>query len=208
MGELARENADLRREVEGRYAPHRIVGNSSPIQAILQLIDRIRDSSVNVLISGESGTGKDLIARALHYNSRRSARPFVALNCAALPENLVESELFGIERGVATGVNSRMGQFQAADGGTLFLDEIGDLSLAAQAKILRVLEAKVVERVGGRTSIPVDVRVICASTKIWKPRLPKETSGKISTIALKSSTYGCPPCVRSGRIFRFSPGIS
>jgi Nif-specific regulatory protein len=165
MGELARENADLRREVEGRGARGRIVGTSLRIQSVLQLIDRIRDSSVNVLISGESGTGKDLAARALHYSSPRSRRPFVALNCAALPENLVESELFGIERGVATGVNQRIGQFQAADGGTLFLDEIGDLSLPAQAKILRALEARVVERVGGRTPIPVDVRVLAASNK-------------------------------------------
>jgi Nif-specific regulatory protein len=165
IGELTKENATLWRQVEGQFARHRIVGNSSKIQAILQLIERIRDSSVNVLISGESGTGKDLVAKALHYSSLRSRKPFVALNCAALPESLIESELFGIEKGVATGVNPRMGQFQAADGGTLFLDEIGDLSLTAQAKILRVLEAKVVDRVGGRISIPVDVRILSASNK-------------------------------------------
>src|SRR5258708_20587966 len=165
IGELTKENANLWREVEGQHARHRIVGNSQKIQVILQLIERIRDSSVNVLISGESGTGKDLIAKALHYSSLRSRRPFIALNCAALPESLVETELFAIEKGVATGVNSRMGQFQAADGGTLFLDEIGDLSLAAQAKILRVLEAKVGDRVGGRTSIPVDVPLLTPSTK-------------------------------------------
>jgi len=175
IGELTRENANLRREVEGRYSRRQIVGASPKIQAILQLIERIRDSSVNVLVSGESGTGKDLIARALHYSSPRSRRPFVALNCAALPETLVESELFGIERGVATGVNPRIGQFQAADGGTIFLDEIGDLSLAAQAKILRVLESKVVERVGGRTSIPVDVRVLAASNKDLEAEIRKGT---------------------------------
>jgi len=173
MGELVRENADLRREVDGRGARGRMVGTSLRIQAVLQLIDRIRDSSVNVLISGESGTGKDLAARALHFSSPRSRRPFVALNCAALPENLVESELFGIERGVATGVNSRIGQFQAADGGTLFLDEIGDLSLPAQAKILRALEARVVERVGGRTQIPIDVRVLAASNKDLEAEIGK-----------------------------------
>jgi Nif-specific regulatory protein len=173
IGELTKENAHLWHEVEGRYASHRIVGNSQKIQSVLQLIDRIRDSSVNVLISGESGTGKDLIAKALHYSSPRARRPFVALNCAALPESLVETELFGIEKGVATGVNSRVGQFQAADGGTLFLDEIGDLSLTAQAKILRVLEAKVVDRVGGRTSIPVDVRVLTASNKDLEAEIKK-----------------------------------
>jgi Nif-specific regulatory protein len=173
IGELTKENAHLWHEVEGRYARHRIVGNSVKIQSVLQLIERIRDSSVNVLISGESGTGKDLIAKALHYSSPRTRRPFVALNCAALPESLVETELFGIEKGVATGVNSRMGQFQAADGGTLFLDEIGDLSLTAQAKILRVLEAKVVDRVGGRTSIPVDVRLLSASNKDLEAEIKK-----------------------------------
>jgi Nif-specific regulatory protein len=173
IGELTRENAHLRSEVEGRYARHRIVGTSLRVQSILQLIERISDSSINVLISGESGTGKDLIAKALHYSSLRSRRPFVALNCAALPDTLIESELFGIERGVATGVNQRMGQFQAADGGTLFLDEVGDLSLNAQAKILRVLEARVVERVGGRTSIPVDVRVLAASNKDLEAEIKK-----------------------------------
>jgi Nif-specific regulatory protein len=175
IGELTKENAHLWREVEGQFARHRIVGNNAKIRSILQLIERIRDSSVNVLISGESGTGKDLVAKALHYSSLRSRKPFVALNCAALPESLVESELFGIEKGVATGVNPRMGQFQAADGGTLFLDEIGDLSLTAQAKILRVLEARVVERVGGRTSIPVDVRVLSASNKDLEAEIKKGT---------------------------------
>jgi Nif-specific regulatory protein len=170
---LTEENASLRREVEGQFARHRIIGTSPRIQAILQLIERIRDSSVNVLISGESGAGKDLVARALHFSSPRSRKPFICLNCAALPESLVETELFGIEKGVATGVNQRVGHFQAADGGTLFLDEIGDLSLTAQAKILRVLEAKVVERVGGRTSIPVDVRILSASNKELEAEIRK-----------------------------------
>jgi len=132
---------------------------------VVRLVERIRDSLVNVLITGESGTGKELVAKAIHYTSPRVRKPFVALNCAALPETLVESELFGIEKGVATGVNSRVGHFQQADGGTLFLDEIGDLSLTAQAKILRVLQERVVERVGGRTAIPVDVRVLAATNK-------------------------------------------
>lgn len=163
--ELVEQNAHLWREVESRYSVQGIVGTGARIQQVARLIERIRDSLVNVLITGESGTGKELAAKAIHYASARARRPFVALNCAALPETLVESELFGIEKGVATGVQPRMGQFQKADGGTLFLDEIGDLSLTAQAKILRALEERVVERVGGRTTIPVDVRVLAATNK-------------------------------------------
>ena len=132
---------------------------------MVRLIERIRDSLVNVLITGESGTGKELVAKAIHYSSPRARRPFVALNCAALPETLVESELFGIEKGVATGVESRTGLFQRAHSGTLFLDEIADLSPAAQAKILRVLQERVLERVGGRAPIPVDVRLLAATNK-------------------------------------------
>src|SRR5260221_5352152 len=174
IGELTKENAHLWHEVEGRYASHRIVGNSQKIQSVLQLIDRIRDSSVNVLISGESGTGKDLIAKALHYSSPRARRPFVALNCAALPESLVETELFGIEKGVATGVNSRVGHFQAADGGTLFLDEIADLSLAAQAKILRVLEAREVFPLGGRRVTTIPARFIAAVNQDLVPLIAEK----------------------------------
>ncbi len=163
--ELARQNANLWREVESKYSSHGIIGTGQRIQQVVRLVERIRDSLVNVLITGESGTGKEMAAKAVHYTSSRARRSFVAMNCAALPETLLESELFGIERGVATGVNPRMGLFQKADGGTLFLDEIGDLSLTAQAKILRVLQERVLERVGGRTPIPVDVRLLAATNK-------------------------------------------
>jgi Nif-specific regulatory protein len=163
--ELVQQNAHLWREVESKYSTHGIVGAGPRIQQVVRLVERIRDSMVNVLITGESGTGKEMVAKAIHYTSPRARRPFVALNCAALPEALVESELFGIEKGVATGVNSRAGQFQKADGGTLFLDEICDLSLTAQAKILRVLQERVVERVGGRAPVPVDVRLLAATNK-------------------------------------------
>ena len=163
--ELAAQNATLWREIESKYAGYGIVGSGPRIQQVVRLLERIRDSSVNVLVTGESGTGKELVAKAIHYSSPRAHKTFVALNCAALPETLVESELFGIEKGVATGVQSRVGQFQKADGGTLFLDEIGDLSLTAQAKILRVLQERVLERVGGRSSIPVDVRILAATNK-------------------------------------------
>src|SRR5499426_3558300 len=147
------------------FATQKIVGMSHKIEAIIRLIDQIRESSVDVLIQGEMGTGKELIARALHENSPRAHRPFVALNCAALPDNLVEAELFGIERGVATGVERRIGRFEEAHNGTLFLDEIGDLSLPAQAKILRVLQERSLNRVGGRTPIALDVRIIAATNK-------------------------------------------
>jgi Nif-specific regulatory protein len=163
--ELAEQNGRLWREVEDRFANHGIIGAGPKAQATIRLIERIRDSVVNVLITGESGTGKELTAKAIHYTSPRARKPFVALNCAALPETLIESELFGIEKGVATGVNPRAGQFQKADGGTLFLDEIGDLSPTAQAKILRVLQERVVERVGGAKPIPVDVRLLAATNK-------------------------------------------
>jgi Nif-specific regulatory protein len=171
--ELAQQNAHLWREVESRYATHGIIGAGPRIEQVVRLIERIRDSAVNVLITGESGTGKELAAKAVHYNSPRARKPFVALNCAALPETLLESELFGIEKGVATGVDSRVGQFQKADGGTLFLDEIGDLSLTAQAKILRVLQERILERVGGRTSIPVDVRILAATNKDLETEIVK-----------------------------------
>ena len=163
--ELVEQNTHLWREVESHYSRHGIIGASPRLHQVVRLIERIRDSLVNVLITGESGTGKEMAAKAIHYTSPRARKPFVALNCAALPEALLESELFGIEKGVATGVAPRIGQFQKADGGTLFLDEIGDLSMTAQAKILRVLQERVVERVGGRAPVPVDVRLLAATNK-------------------------------------------
>jgi Nif-specific regulatory protein len=145
---LLEENTQLWREVEGKFATQHILGTSEKIQKIVRLLEQVSDSEVSVLIEGESGTGKELVARAIHHGSSRARRPLVTVNCAALPETLLESELFGIEKGVATGVERRVGKFEVADGGTLFLDEIGDLSLVAQAKILRTLQEKVVERVG------------------------------------------------------------
>ena len=159
------KESDRRRDIGSGFSTQNIIGMSYRIQSIIRLIDQIRDCSVDVLIEGESGTGKELVAQALHSSSPRAKHPFVAVNCAALPDNLVESELFGIEKGVATGVDRRIGRFEEANGGTLFLDEIGDLSLPAQAKILRVLQERSVDRVGGRGSVPIDVRVIAATNK-------------------------------------------
>ncbi|MCA9470486.1 MAG: sigma-54-dependent Fis family transcriptional regulator [Nitrospirales bacterium] len=162
---LIDENAHLRKEVERRFATQNLIGVSPPIQSIVRLIDQIRDTAVDVLITGESGTGKELVAKAIHDNSMRRQKPFVALNCAAIPEPLVESELFGIQRGVATGVEAKSGKFEQANEGTLFLDEIGDLSLNAQAKILRVLQERTLQPVGGRTDRTLDVRVLAATNQ-------------------------------------------
>jgi Nif-specific regulatory protein len=164
--DLGAPRDELQRQVDlGQTYLRNIVGVSPQIQAIVRLIDQIRDSSVDVLIRGESGTGKELVAHALHFNSPRYNQPFIALNCAALPDSLVEAELYGVEKGVATGVDKRAGKFEAANGGTLFLDEIGDLSLTAQSKILRVLQERIVDRVGGQSPLPIDVRVIAATNK-------------------------------------------
>jgi len=169
--ELIQENLHLRKEVEERYTSKSILGTSSKIEEIRSVIEKTAESAVSVLITGENGTGKELSARAIHYLSQRRARPFVAVNCAALPEALVESELFGIEKGVATGVERRVGRIESANGGTLFLDEIGDLSPTAQAKLLRVLQEREVEWVGGRRPVPVDIRLVAATNKDLKEEI-------------------------------------
>ena len=140
-----------------------LIGESAGIRQVLDLVRRVAPTDVTVLVRGESGTGKERVARLLHTLSARGSRPFVALNCAAVPESLLEAELFGIERGVATGVTARVGKIELANGGTLFLDEVGDLSAVLQAKLLRVVQEREVERVGGRQSIHVDVRLITAT---------------------------------------------
>ena len=171
--ELLAENESLRKEVEERYTTKSILGTTSRVDQIRQLINRTAQSSVSVLVTGENGTGKELSARALHFMSSRRNKPFVAVNCAALPEQLVESELFGIEKGVATGVERRVGRIESANGGTLFLDEIGDLSLTAQAKLLRVLQEREVDWVGGRKPVPVDIRLVAATNKELKSEIAR-----------------------------------
>ncbi len=160
---LAEENRKLQESVEGKW---QILGESQKIREILSLIERVAPTDARVFITGENGTGKELVARALHRRSKRSAKPFVEVNCAAIPAELIESELFGHEKGSFTGATAqRIGKFEQADGGTLFLDEIGDMSLNAQAKVLRALEEARIERVGGTKLIPVDVRVVAATNK-------------------------------------------
>jgi len=144
-----------------------IIGRSEAMQNVFKVIGQLAGSNATALISGESGTGKELVARAIYHNSKRSGLPFLAINCAAIPENLLESELFGHERGAFTGATSqRIGKFEQCNGGTIFLDEIGDMALATQAKILRVLQSGSFERVGGNQTIKVDVRVIAATHKV------------------------------------------
>jgi Nif-specific regulatory protein len=191
--QLEEQNATLLREVENRFSTHGIIGSGPTIQQIVRMVERIRDSLVNVLITGESGTGKELVAKAIHYTSPRARRPLVALNCAALPESLLESELFGIEKGVATGVDSRAGLFEKADGGTLFLDEIGDLSLTAQAKILRVLQERVVQRVGGRVPMSVDVRLLSATNKNLEAEITRGAFRQDLFYRIKVVHIGMPP---------------
>ena len=163
---LRREHRRLLAQVQDAYAFEQIVGQAPAMRRMFEVIDKVADTDVTVLIRGESGTGKELVANALHYRSPRRARALVAMNCAALSRDLVESELFGHERGAFTGaVARREGKFEAADGGTLFLDEVGDMPLETQAKLLRAIQEKAIERVGGNTPIKVDVRLIAATNQ-------------------------------------------
>jgi two-component system nitrogen regulation response regulator NtrX len=161
--DLSRENLRLRDEVQSH---HEIVGSSKPIVQVIERLEKVAPTAARVLITGENGTGKELVARAIHALSPRAMRAFVEVNCAAIPGELIESELFGHVKGSFTGAFAdRAGKFELADGGTLFLDEIGDMSLAAQAKVLRALEDGVVSRVGSEQGVAVDVRVIAATNK-------------------------------------------
>ena len=161
---LEREVACLRAEVERKTRFDNLIGSSPAMQSVFDTVAAMAASDATVLISGESGTGKEQVARAIHFNSRRKGKPFVAVDCAALPETLLESELFGHEKGAFTGASEqRMGKFELAAGGTLFLDEIGNLKLETQAKLLRALQEREVQRVGGSKSIKVDIRVISAT---------------------------------------------
>ncbi|HEX9143016.1 MAG TPA: sigma-54 dependent transcriptional regulator [Candidatus Binatia bacterium] len=161
---LYAENRELRAALESRHRIEGIIGDSGQMLEVISLVRRVAPTDATVLIRGESGTGKELIAKAIHYGSARAARPLVRVNCAALPENLLESELFGHEKGSFTGaITTRKGRFELADGGTLFLDEIGDLPLHLQAKLLRVLQEKEFERVGSSHSLKINVRVLSAT---------------------------------------------
>jgi two-component system NtrC family response regulator len=163
---LLRENALLREQLIERYKFDEIASTSHAMEEVMNLVGRVAGSNATVLLRGESGTGKELIAKAIHYHSPRASRPLIKVNCAALPETLLESELFGHEKGAFTGAASRrIGRFEAADSGTLFLDEIGDIPPSVQVKLLRVLQEKEFERLGGNQSIKVDVRLVAATNR-------------------------------------------
>jgi len=163
---LVDENAHLRQELKERYDFSNIIGTSGPMRQVYEQIAQVARTNTTVLLRGESGTGKELIAHAIHYNSARAKKPFIKVSCAALPQDLIESELFGYEKGAFTGAHAlKKGRFEAAEGGTLFLDEIGELNLATQVKLLRVLQEREFERLGGTETIRSNIRLIAATNK-------------------------------------------
>ncbi|MBW2108633.1 MAG: sigma-54-dependent Fis family transcriptional regulator [Deltaproteobacteria bacterium] len=164
--QLERENTLLKQQLRKKYRFENFIGDSAAIQKVFELIEKVADTDSTVLITGESGTGKELIAKAIHYNSYRRDNPMVVINCGAIPEELLESELFGHEKGAFTGAHkTRVGRFELANGGTIFLDEIGDMSPNLQVKLLRVLQEQKFERVGGTRTLEIDVRIIAATNK-------------------------------------------
>jgi len=191
---LVEENTQLRQELRERYEFTNIVGNSGPMRRVYEQVAQVVGTNTTVLIRGESGTGKELIAHALHHHSPRSGKPFIRVNCAALPETLVESELFGYERGAFTGAQARRkGRFELADGGTLFLDEIGELSMSTQVKLLRVLQEREFERLGGSGTVRVDVRLIAATNKNLEQALEEGTFREDLYYRLNVFTICIPP---------------
>ena len=190
VSKLREENVRLQGELEKRHEFSKIVGKSKPMNRLFELIQIVADSDASVLIHGESGTGKEMVANAIHYNSKRRKAPYVRLSCASLPETLIESELFGYEKGAFTGAGQRhMGRFEAASGGTLFFDEISDLPLAFQVKLLRVLQEREIERLGSNLSVGVDVRILSASLRpleeeIAAGRFREDLYFRINTVAI------------------------
>lgn len=188
---LLKENTFLRQQLEERFSVEGIIGSSSAMQDILKILKKVCAGNSTILIYGESGTGKELIAKAIHYNSPRKDKAFMAVNCAAIPETLLESELFGYEKGAFTGANTmKAGLFEAADKGTIFLDEVAELPFTLQAKLLRVLQEKEVRRIGGKNNIKVDARIIAATNKrledeIKKGRFREDLFYRLNVISFK-----------------------
>ena len=191
---LVQENVRLQGELRERYDFSHLLGTSRAMQEVCEQVTQVARTNTTVLIRGESGTGKELIAQAIHYNSQRSARPFVKVSCAALPDTLIESELFGYEKGAFTGAIARKaGRFERADGGSLFLDEIGDVNLAVQVKLLRVLQEREFERLGGTDSVKVNVRMIAATNKPLEDAIAAGTFREDLLYRLNVFTIFVPP---------------
>ncbi|MEJ2671256.1 MAG: sigma-54 dependent transcriptional regulator [Deltaproteobacteria bacterium] len=199
IGQALEAGRFMRSRVELDVAPDTtaaepIIGKSKPMQEVYKAIGRVAHTDATVLIRGESGTGKELVARAIYQHSLRAAKPFLVINCVAIPETLLESELFGYEKGAFTGaVNRRVGKFEQAHGGTVFLDEIGDMPFSIQAKILRLLQEKSLERLGGREPIPVDVRIIAATNRDLETALAQGRFREDLYYRLKVVTLRLPP---------------
>ena len=191
---LIEENTHLREELRERYDFSHIIGNSSPMRRVYEQIAQVARTNTTVSIRGESGTGKELIAHAIHYNSPRSTKPFVKVSCAALPDSLIESELFGYEKGAFTGaVTRKKGRFELAEGGTLFLDEIGDVHLSTQVKLLRALQEREIDRLGGTEPVKVDVRLIAATNKDLEKAIAAGTFREDLHYRLNVFTIFVPP---------------
>jgi Nif-specific regulatory protein len=191
---LVEENAHLRDELADRYAFRHIIGNSAPIQAVYEHVAQVARTNTTVLIRGESGTGKEMIAHAIHYNSPRAKKPFIKVSCAALPGSLIESELFGYEKGAFTGAHAlKKGRFELAEGGTLFLDEIGDVDVTTQVKLLRALQEREIERLGGTHSFRVNVRLVAATHRPLEELMAAGTFREDLFYRLNVFTIFAPP---------------
>ncbi|GHA36981.1 PEP-CTERM-box response regulator transcription factor [Photobacterium aphoticum] len=193
---LEQENIQLR---QSSMDNHGFIGNCPKIQHVCRMVERIAATEISTLILGESGTGKEVLARAIHNQSPRCHEPFIAINCASIPEHLLESELFGFEKGAFTGAHkTTVGKIEIANGGTLFLDEIGDMPYTLQAKILRFLQEKVIERVGGRTEIPVDVKIVCATHQNLQQMMAEKTFREDLFFRISEITIENPPLRERG----------
>ena len=191
---LTEEISHLKKQLQEKYSFKNIISVSSKMQKVFERMQRICETNANVLIQGESGTGKELIVRAIHYHGQRREKPLVAINCGAIPINLLESEFFGYEKGAFTDAKERkIGKFEQADGGTLFLDEVGELPLDAQVKLLRVLDERKIDRIGGREPIPIDVRFIAATNKDLQEEVKKGTFRLDLFYRLNIFTITVPP---------------
>jgi DNA-binding NtrC family response regulator len=191
---LREQNVRLQQQLEQKHSFSHIIGKSKPMQEVFDLIRLVADSDASVLVCGESGTGKEMVASAIHYNSSRRAKPYIRVSCASLPESLIESELFGFERGAFTGASERrIGRFEAASGGTLFLDEIGELPLSFQIKLLRVLQERQIERLGSNRAIDVDVRIVSASLRPLEEEIRASRFREDLLFRVNTVTINLPP---------------